>query len=144
MTERHRALLILNGGMILVLALVTGFLSVVPSEPGTRGWESVHTTLMIAGVWLVATGGAAEVLVLAAREARGLVWSQIGGSWALVAVLSLRVMTGVSGFSPEGPLANWVAFLLNLVVMIGMFFTAFLTISGAQNHLRGTGAATAP
>jgi hypothetical protein len=145
MNARHRAVLILNGGLILVVALLSGFLSVLDAI-GTagRGWESVHITLMIAGVWLVATGAAAGVLVLAEREARGLVWSQVGASWALAAVLALRAVTGVSGFAPEGPLANWAAFFLNMIVTLGMFLTAFLTVSGASNALRGTRGSGAP
>jgi hypothetical protein len=144
-TERHRALLILNGAAIIFVALLSGFLAVGGAgEGGARDWESVHVTLILAGVWLIATGGAAEVLVLAEREARALVWSQVGGSWALVGVLAIRVVTGVRGFAPEGPLSNWVSFFLNMIVTLGALLAALLTLSGALNALRGTRASGSP
>jgi hypothetical protein len=143
--DRHRAVLVFNGAAIIFIALISGFLAVGGAgEGGARDWASVHTTLMIAGIWLIATGGAAGVLVLAEREARGLVWTQVGGSWALVGVLAVRVFTGVRGFTPEGPLANWVSFFLNMIVTLGVLLAALLTISGARNALRGTRASGSP
>jgi hypothetical protein len=137
MNARHRAQLVFHGAVILVPAFLAGFLSVSDEVGGGgRSWESVHSTLILMGVWLIATGAAAEVLELAEREARGLVWSLSSAGYALVGVLVIRAATGVSGFEPSGSAADWTAFLLNMIVVTGSILAAFLTISGARNALR--------
>jgi hypothetical protein len=137
MTDRQRALLVLQGGVIILFALLLGLLAVV-DVPGEhlRNWRSTHQTLLMFGTWILATAGFAPVLRLEAREASGLVWSLIVGGYAMALTLSVRAATGVTGFQPGGSTADWVAFVSNLMVMLTTVLAALLTIGGAWQALR--------
>lgn len=138
MSIKLRATLVLHGGVILLLGLLSGFLAVADSVGiGTRGWQSVHQTLLAFGVWMVATGSGAGLLQLGEREARGLVWSLVGAGYALLVVLVLRATTGVQGFEFGGSLADWLAVVANGLVSLGSLLAALLTIDGARRALRG-------
>lgn len=136
MTARQRALLALHGSILVVIALLTGFLAVVDTLDGARGWRSVHQTLLAFGAWILATAGAAPTIRLAPREARALVWALASSGYAMVLVLIVRASTGVTGFEfgPSNP--SRIAFLANMVVTLGAFLAALLTFSGAWNALR--------
>lgn len=137
MTDRHRALLALHGGILVVIALLLGLLAVTDSPAnGARNWRSAHQTILLFGAWLLATAGAASVLRLEEREARGLVWALAIGGYFMCATLVVRASTGVSGFEPGGSTADWAAFVSNAVVMLSSVMAGLLTISGAWNALR--------
>ena len=137
MTDRHRALLALHGGILILFALILGLLAVTDSPgEGLRTWRSVHQTLLLFGAWMLATASVASLLRLGPREARGLVWSIAGGGYAMAITLTVRASTGVSGFEPGGPTASWVAFVANAVVMLASVLAALLTITGAWNAVR--------
>lgn len=59
MTDRHRALLALHGGVLILIALLLGLLAVTDSPAsGLRNWQSAHQTLLLLGAWQLATAGA--------------------------------------------------------------------------------------
>lgn len=66
---------------------------------GPRNWRSAHETLVLFGVWLLATAGAAPVLRLRDAEARGLVWARACGAYAMVVVRAsaLAALLTISG-----------------------------------------------
>ena len=143
MTTKIRAQLILHGSMIILLGLLSGFLTVADSAGGpTRGWQSVHQTLLVFGVWMLATGSGGAALSLGAREARALMWSLVSAGYALLVVLVIRAATGVSGFSFGESPANTVAFMANVIVALGAILATLLTMDGAFRAAREH--ATAP
>jgi hypothetical protein len=137
MSIRLRAMLVMHGGVILLLGLLSGFLAVADSVgSGTRGWQSVHQTLLAFGVWMVATGSGAALLRLPDREARALVWSLVGAGYSLLVVLVVRATTGVQGFEIGGSAADWIALVANGLVSLGSVLAAMLTIDGALRAMR--------
>jgi hypothetical protein len=136
MTARQRALLALHGSILVVIALLTGFMAVIDTVDGARGWRSVHQTLLVFGAWTLATAGAAPAIRLAPREARALVWALASSGYAMVLVLIVRASTGVTGFEFGPSIASRIAFLANMVVTLGAFLAALLTLIGAWNALR--------
>lgn len=139
MGGRHRAQLFLHGGAILFLGMLSGFLAVADGAGGpARGWQSVHQTLLVFGVWMLATGGGGSALALPPREERALVWSLVGAGYALVLVLAVRASTGVSGFDFGESPADSVAFVANMVVALGAVLAALLTMDGAWRAARAS------
>ena len=136
MSMRLRSTLVLHGGIILLLGLLSGFLAVADSIGMPRGWESVHQTLLLFGVWMLATGSGGALLALPEREARGLVWALVGAGYSLLVVLFLRATTGVRGFEVGGSVANWIALVANGLVSLGSLLAALLTIDGARRAVR--------
>jgi hypothetical protein len=137
MTDRHRALLALHGGTLVLIALVLGLLAVTDAPVAdARNWRSAHQTVLLFGAWLLATAGAAPTLRLEGREASGLVWALAVGGYSMTGTLVVRASTGVTGFEPGGSTANSVAFVSNAVVMLSSVLAGLLTISGAWNALR--------
>lgn len=107
MTDRHRAVLALHGGILILIALLLGLLAVTDSPAaGLRNWQSAHHTLLLFGTWLLATAGAGSVLRLELREARGLVWALATGAYSMLLTLVVRAGTGVTGFNPGGSAAE--------------------------------------
>lgn len=132
MTDRQRAQLVLHGGVLILFALATGLLAVTEAPVASeRTWRSMHQTLLIFGIWLLATAGLGPVLRLGTREARALVWCLVSGGSSMAVTLSVRAMTGVSGFAPGGSAASWVAFVSNMAVVLASALAAMLTITGA-------------
>jgi len=139
MTDRQRALLALHGGILVLVALLTGFLAVTDtSVDGVRGWRSVHQTLLLFGAWILAIAGAAPMLRLPMREATALVWALASSGYAMVVVLVVRASTGVTGFEFGESAASRIAFAANMVVTLGALVAALLTISGAWNARRSS------
>lgn len=139
MAARLRAQLMLHGGVIILLGLLSGFLAVSDNAGGpTRGWQSVHQTLLVFGVWMLATGSGGSALLLPARESRALAWSLVGAGYALVVVLAVRATTGVSGFEFGESAAGTVAFFANMIVALGAILAALLTIDGAARAARSS------
>lgn len=137
MTARHRAWLAVHGGIIILIALLLGLLAVTDTPvDGLRSWRSAHQTLVLFGVWLLATAGAGSVLQLRSAEARGLVWALVIGAYAMAVTLSVRASTGVTGFQPGGSVPDWVAFLSNAIVVLASVVAALLTLAGALAALR--------
>ncbi len=141
-----RVRLTLHGAIVLLVGLVAGLGAVtdVPGQPG-REWTSVHQTLLVTGVWMLTTASASVFLTLPRREAAGLVWSLSSAGYALILSLVLQATTGVRGISPDGSVANWLAFVANIVVVIGGLLAALLTVAGARASLRaGVAAGVSP
>ncbi len=48
----------------------------------------------------------------------------------------IRGVGGMKGFQPTGPILNWIAFLSNMVGIVGSLAGVVLTIYGASAALR--------
>lgn len=136
MLDRNRSRLVLHGAVVLFVALVAGFGAVTDSlDPVGRSWTSVHQTLMLVGVWMLATASVYPSLVLPRRERRGLVGALVVTGYALTGSLFTQAAAGVRGVAPEGPILNTLAFGANVVVVLCGLLAAALTMLGARAAL---------
>jgi hypothetical protein len=71
-------------------------------------------------------------LVLGQREASWLAWSLVASAYPFTLSVLLRGVAGVRGFQPTGPIPNWIAFLSNMVGILGSLMGVALTVRGAR------------
>lgn len=131
MTPRDRARIVFHGACVLLIGLLCG-LPTVPEEEPMRLWHTAHESLILIGVLLLAVSAALPVLVLEAREARGLVWSLLATGYGLAVGLVLQGITGVHAFGPSTSPVLMLAFLANATGMLGSVLAASLTLIGAR------------
>jgi hypothetical protein len=132
-----RALLVLHGSIILLVALACGLPSVIEVSDGTsRMWQAAHSALLLMGVWLIAEAGVLSVLVLKHHELRALTWALITTGYSLAFAAIVQAITGVRAVSPSASLLNMAVFVANLIVVIGSVLTAALMLIGARNAVR--------
>jgi len=136
-TGNGRERLMFHGAIVLFIGLLCGFPAIMEwGDPTVHAWRSTHLSLILAGIWLLATAGVAPSLVLARREASGLVWSLLGTAYGTMIGRLVETVTGVRGIEPKGPLFNWVAFAATCVVVLSSLTAALLTLIGARAALK--------
>jgi hypothetical protein len=129
--------LIAHGAIIILAGLACGLPSVVEAaRPSGRMWQAAHSALLILGVWLLATAAVLPILVLPVREARGLMAALLLTGYSFAAAVIIQAVTGVRAISPDVPGVSKIAFVANLLAVLGAFLTASLTLIGALNALR--------
>ena len=137
MDERHRARLAFHGAVVLLVGLLCGIAAVTePEGQPMPSWQAAHGGLLLNGVWMLAVAGIAPFLVLQRSHAEALFWSLLSMVYGFMGTLVIQASSGFRGVAPEGPLANWVAFAGNLVVVTAAFFAAVLTAEGARGWVR--------
>jgi hypothetical protein len=139
-SDKESGLLILHGAAILLLGLLSGLPAVAEELAGTQPttWRAAHAALLLAGVWLLASGPALAYLVLPPRQRRALCWSLLGAGYAFSAAVLIQATTGVRALSPHGTVSSWLAYLANLATVLTGILAALLTMLGAWSALRGT------
>jgi hypothetical protein len=60
----------------------------------------------------------------------------VASAYAFTVAVLIRGIAGVKGFQPTGPILNWVAFVSNVVGIVGSLMGVALTIRGASAALR--------
>jgi hypothetical protein len=129
--------LIVNGALVLIIALLCGLPSVVEVSNGTgRMWQAAHSALLVLGVWIIASAAVLPLLELPKTEAAALKWSLILAGYSFATAVIIQALTGVRAFSPEGGLLTKVAFAANLSAVLSSFLAVALTLIGAANGLR--------
>ncbi|MEM1230549.1 MAG: hypothetical protein AAGI15_08440 [Pseudomonadota bacterium] len=166
MTDRHRSLLILNGILLLVTALVSGWLHFfqllgeidlwpiinhveghVPGEP--RAWIMAHLEGITNGLLLVALALIAPWLNLSARAFRVLVSAALTFGWLFTLPAIANAWFGTRGLAFGGgpfgdSLANNLIYLAGWPAMIGVHIAFALLTLGAWRHYRQYASAAAP
>jgi len=137
-SEKQPSLLILHGAVLLLLGLLSGLPAVAEELAGVQPtiWRAAHGALLLAGVWLLASGPALPFLVLPPARKRVLCWSLVGTGYAFAAAVLIQAITGVRALSPHGTLSSWIAYLANLATVFTGLFAALLTLLGARAALR--------
>lgn len=125
-----------NGALVLFVGLVCGFMAITET-PGTgMSWRAVHSALLMAGIWLLATGSAIPHLTLDGRSTQALGWSLIAASYGFMLTLIVQAITGVRGLEPTGSPAMLAAFAGNIVAVLAGLLAALLTLQGAYSALK--------
>jgi uncharacterized membrane protein len=130
----HGAIIVFMGllfGLPFGVAVTTGW-----GEESVQAWRVAHAGMVAVGLMLIAIGAALRHLLLGQRLASWLVWSLVASVYAFTLAVLLRRAAGVKGFQPTGPILNWMAFLANMVGILGSLTGVALTIRGASAALR--------
>lgn len=141
MIEHRQAQMLFHGAIVMLMGLLFGLafgfaLTGGWAEEAVQAWRVAHVGMVVVGLLLLAIGAALRHLVLGGREASWLVWSLVTSAYAFTLAVLLRGAAGVKGFQPTGPILNWVAFLSNMVGILGSLMGVALTIRGADTSLR--------
>jgi len=166
MDERQRALLVLNGVGLLIMALVSGWLHFfqllgaielwplvdrievqVPGE--SRAWIMAHLEGITNGVLLIAIAGAAPMFALTPRQGRWLLWSSIIFGWMFTLPAIANAWFGTRGLAfGGGPFgggtANDIIYLSGWPPIIAVHIAFALLLYGAYRHYRSQGPDHAP
>jgi hypothetical protein len=139
MTHNERGLIILHGAAEVLLGLLCGLAAVAEelarAQPQT--WRAAHAALLLAGVWLLATGAVFPLLVLPPRQKSALCWSLLVTAYAFTTAVLVQGITGVRALSPNGTLATSIAYGANIVTVGSGMLAALLTLLGAGAALKG-------
>jgi hypothetical protein len=131
--------LVFHGSMILLIGLSCGLPSVVEVSSGSaRMWQGAHSALLILGVWLLATAAILPLLLLAKREAAGLHVSLLVMAYSFTVAVIVQASTGTRALGPDSSPLNMLAFVANILAVLGAFLSASLTAVGAWNALRAS------
>lgn len=140
MENNSRELLILHGAVVMAVGLVFGLAAVMGVvDDAFDGWRAAHLSVIMMGIWMLAMSGVFPVLVLLRREASVLLWSLVASGYGVIIVSAIKAVAGVKAISPDGPAANWIAFGVNMVVVLGASLAVLLTIKGAMAALKRPG-----
>lgn len=136
--EGWRGLIIVHGAAVLLLGLLLGLAAVVEELAGTQPlmWRAAHNALLLAGVWLLATGAVLHLLILPARQVAALCWSLVITAYAFVTAILIQAITGTRALSPGGTFLGTVAFVANILTVGAGLFAGVLTLAGAWAALK--------
>jgi len=130
----HGAIVVCMGllfGLPFGVAVTAGW-----GEESVQAWRVAHAGMVAVGLMLIAIGAALRNLVLGQRRTSWLVWSLVASAYAFTLAVLIRGIAGVKGFQPTGPILNWVAFVSNVVGILGSLMGVALTVRGAYAALR--------
>ncbi len=141
MNERRQIQMLFHGAIVLFMGLLFGLPFGVAVTMGWGGesvqaWRVAHAGMVAVGLMLIAIGAALRHQVLGQRLASWLVWSLVASAYSFTLAVLLGGVAGVKGFQPTGPILNWIAFLSNMVGILGSLTGVALTIRGAYAALR--------
>jgi len=128
--------ILFNGALVLLVGLACGFLAITETPGTSMSWRAVHSALLMAGIWLLATGSAISHLVLDSRSMQALGWSLIAAAHGFMLTLIVQAITGVRGLEPGGSFAMLAAFAGNIVAVLAGLLAALLTLQGAYAALK--------
>lgn len=162
LSERRRALLVLNGLGLFVTALAVGwayffftlgaidlwpFVRDVPVSLGgdRRAWNMAHLEAITNGTLLIAIGAAGGYLRLGERAQAVLFWSALAFAWLFTLPAIANAIFGTRGLEfgggpfPGDVTINNIIFLFGWPAMVGVHLAAVLLVWGAWSHLRHQG-----
>ncbi len=158
MSERRRALLVLNGMGLLVSAALSGWLyffqilgeidlwplvrhveAEIPGE--TRAWNMAHLEGITNGLILLVLAAVAPFIRLSDRNQSLLFYSSLTFAWLFTVPAIANAWFGTRGLAMGGgrfgeSLANDVIFLFGWPAMIGVHIAFALMIWGAWSHFK--------
>lgn len=132
--------LILHGGIILLLGLLSG----VPfgraifqgkSEAAVRAWRVAHSGLSMGGVLLLALALVVPQLQLGASALALLVWAFVASGYAFAVALPLGAHYGHRGLTMAPPFLNRVVYFGNMIGVAGSLAGTLILVWGAYAAL---------
>jgi hypothetical protein len=145
MTERMRALLVVNGTIAFLLGLAAGFpfaleilqkidlwpFSIPFDPPGdTRGWHMAHLEGLLNGLVLFAIAGIAPLLKYSSRGATVSFWGFLVTAWGNTIASIIAPLTETRGLA-FGGFWNSIVYLLFLIAIIAIFVAMGATLRAA-------------
>ena len=125
-----------TGALVLFVGLLCGFMAIAETPAAGMSWRAVHSALLVAGIWLLASASAMSHLVLDSRSMHALGWSLIAAAYGFMLTLMVQAITGVRGLEPGGSLAALAAFAGNIVAVLAGLLAALLTLQGSYAALK--------
>ena len=138
MHNNHRGRLILHGSIVMFVGLIVGLLEAVGLlNEAYRGFRTAYLTLTSTGIWILAIAAVFPSLFLPRREASVLVWSLLATGYGVIIATPIEAITGIRAVHPGGPITHVVAFIVNVIILLGASLAILLTLSGARAALKG-------
>jgi hypothetical protein len=137
MDRTLRLRVILHGGIVMLVGLLCG-LPAVNEGDSERYWHTAHEALILIGVLLFAVSSVMPYLVLGKGEAKTLFRALLATGYGLMGGTVLQGVTGQHAFGPSTSPVVMVAFLSNVIGILGSVLTASLTIMGAAAALKAS------
>ena len=145
MSESNVRWLVLNGGLILMLGLVTGMLygQVVIAELGgqssavpgdIRGWKMAHMECLLNGCLIIAIAAACKQMVLSPRVSFVIVWGLWVCGWTNAIASSLAAWTGGRGAFYTGLDWNSLVHVLFFLGVLGVIAAVVALVIGAYRY----------
>jgi hypothetical protein len=128
--------IVYHGAIVLLIGLLAGLAALTDAPGVAMPWRAVHSALLTAGVWLIATAAVYPSLVLDARSAAALRRSLVATAYAFLITLVVQAVTGVRGLEPGESVPGAIAFAGNIVTVLGGLLAALLTLQGAHGALK--------
>jgi hypothetical protein len=138
MTNVASLTIVFHGAVVLITGLVAGLLAITDIPGTAQSWRAVHSALLMAAVWLIATAAVFPSLVLDAGSAMALRRSLVATAYAFTTTLVVQAASGVRGLEPGNSLPELVAFCGNVLTVLGGLLSALLTLQGAHAALKAT------
>jgi hypothetical protein len=162
LSERRRALLVINGIGLLIVSALTGWLYFffllgeielwplvqdVPADIGgtRRGWNMAHLEGITNGLVLFAFAATAPYIKLGPRQQSWFFYSALTFAWLFTLPAIANALFDTRGLAfgggPFGPsLANDIIYLTGWPPIIGVHIAFTLAFLGAYKHYRALGA----
>jgi hypothetical protein len=149
MSTRAQVRLLFHGAMVLLGGMLSGLPLAVAIVDGwgpdaVRAWAVTHSSLVSAGILLIALGAAGDHLAVSARTAALFVQTMVGSTYVLCVGLVVSAATGMRGLTPGGTALNTVLHVANVVGVLGALIAGVLLVRGAAAALRRESRALAP
>lgn len=137
MDRTIRLRIILHGAIVMLVGLLCG-LPAVNEADTERYWHTAHEALILIGVLLFAVSAIMPHLVLGKSEAKGLLRSLLATGYGLMGGTVLQGVTGQHAFGPSTSPVVMLAFVSNVIGILGSVLTACLVIMGASAALKAS------
>lgn len=136
----HTKQLILHGGIILLVGLLSGApfgRAIVhgKSEATVRAWRVAHSGLAMGGVLLLALALVVPQLQLSASALAVLVWAFIASGYGFAVALPLGAHYGHRGLTSGPPFLNRVVYFGNMIGVAGSLVGTLILLWGAYAAL---------
>ncbi|HUP18912.1 MAG TPA: hypothetical protein VM778_03040 [Gemmatimonadota bacterium] len=130
--------MVFHGAVVLFVGLLCGFAAVVETIGGDLiQWRAAHNALLLAGILLLATASTFPAPVLPRREGTALVLSLIAMAYAFTTAILIQTATGVRSFGATDSPLLLLAFVANVVAVLGALVSTGLVAIGARAALKG-------
>jgi hypothetical protein len=133
---------VFHGAVILLGGMLAGFPLAVAiarnyGAQDVHAWAVTHTSLVGAGILLIAIGAAMRQLALTDRQSRLLPHALLFSVYALCVGLVVSAITGHRGMAPDGSTLNLALCMTNVAGVVGALFAGVLLVRGSYTALHG-------
>lgn len=136
MDSRLRSRMLFHGAVVILIGLLAGFpyVYVISGQLAgeERAWRMAHLEGLLNGLVVMAVAAGGGRIALSAGSQRLLAVSLIVAAYGNAVASIVGAAFGVRGLGPQGPLANFVVFLLFSIAIVGILLGLALVIAGVR------------